>query len=325
MNDWRSLALAKRWGAIDPYYLDAFELQELYDAVTERLPKIRKGDGLEWAEQFIDPWDAQNDQDYDAAVLRRMIFAAKNAEGLSSYGSGVFQNAVQDARNCLRQSGIEFEGFYDTFIYWRDDGSYRQIESKTARAIKDRSIKLMFEDLERCEVEANRYPWRRPERIFDAWICGELGTNTGVDHALQIFSLYDEFRERFSEERRMNFTRRQRPFRALELAEISYLIGRHHEAILKKPHEPFAVYGRRDKEAKSRAGRATAKNTAPETERIISEMNELVGYHTEKRASEIVHQRLRNSGVKVEPDAIRQRYRYHTRKLKIRSRPPAHS
>lgn len=292
---WRDVELYRheRGVGMKRNYSEA-EMLLLLDALKRIVPKAEFGDGVEVFEDYID--DAEDADLFEAARLLHII--RDILKPLPPSVEEQMAEAASMARKILQDVGIDYEGATTTYVYNDRRNRTRQISANRVNVVRE----LERIRRETCTYKSNSSYESRPWHIYlplsTAHSLGHFGINTLQDHAISLLRSYDNFRASDCCKKKIN---------------LAYTIGRYHEALKKKPYERYAIRGKTDFNVRSKGGQATEK---ADTKQIVAEMREIIeSGHTEKRASEILHLRLKSRSIHVKPDAIRARFRYHGRKL----------
>lgn len=280
-ENWRDYAERGKWYKIEAWRLSSDDAVELAAMLQGIVPRRRRGHGVETFEGWIFPHEATNYSEYYSAeclmsVQRRLrsLFEPKRVAGQ------VFKAAIDEAIRTIRRIGIDYQGMHNTYLYYESDRGLHQLDNEFGRAIMERQRQFMLDtnsDPVVVKKWMNLYPWRRCMSLAAAWRGNAFEYNSPMDHALHILNLYEFFREGFvdtlwggkSVGLKGGRGRVQRAHGALDFAKLGFEIGRHYEALLKKPYEEHAVKRmetvRKNRENGKRGGQADIKRQRFET------------------------------------------------------------
>lgn len=260
-DDWRVYAARGEWQKIDSWKVRGKDREELTDMLEALVPTCVRGHGVE---TFIDYIRADEAADLPTARAADLFSTLRVSLRYQSDPLGqTFLPAVDLAKQTLlEEEGIEFEGMNDTYFYYVSGDEVIQVRRDIGEAICRKREALLFEGVEtepdpegiyaRHDAWIRHYPWRRAVSLRMAWRAGNFQPNSPADHAIALLSAYESFRREFEADVFPNRVRwagvksglgnkHHRAVSALFIARIGYIIGRHHEALLKKPWEEHAV------------------------------------------------------------------------------------
>lgn len=263
MTDWRALAAAGRWGEIDRRTVRCIGregLRELRDMLEDVLPTVERGHGLETYRSAA-RWYELGDARREAARLLTIVKEQLGDYRLDGELCGV---EIMQAVAALRRVGIEYEGMDETFVYKTSKG-WAQLRPDFARALHERHREVLIRRFERRGSDGlntyrrwrQLYPWRRASPLRSRWAMGDFQINSPEDHALRVLIAYDGLKKAMRKIQETAGKSRVRGIgnkggRAmdlLDLARAAMEIGRHSEALRKKPFEPLALARIKQKDA----------------------------------------------------------------------------
>ena len=207
---WRHHAARGRWSKIDsedPRSVPPEDYDELRGVLEAIVPKRMLRDGLEEAEVPL-TWREIEGSVEDPQARHELKWAPRNLEVLTSMielrdeeaegpSSASLDDAVARAVDLLREHGIHYEGWNETFLFPDPKtGNLRWI-----RGVWGAALQARFDLLPTREKRAWRakYPWRSCKPLSDWWswedVFREL-TYSPVWHALRILCLQDELQLR---------------------------------------------------------------------------------------------------------------------------------
>jgi len=202
------------------------------------------------------PEEANSEAEYEAALFAQYLTRDLQRRKQKAAYDCPLDEAIEFAIATLQEHGIKYEGYRGTFLYWRADRSgWVQIPGRVAAAIRAK-VSEMFDRmpdpydaesdmiLRRLIAWQTKYPWRANKSLFEVFQADVFETNTPIWHALSIFDWYELHQEAVDltgsddgdspVEDRMSYA-----------VESAFEIGRHYEALRKKPFEPHALHGQK--------------------------------------------------------------------------------
>ncbi len=260
MTDWRAHAENDDWMRIDLDQLTADELVELQEIVLARVPKRTRGDGLEIFEDFIGP-----NQTHDRIALRAAIFRGhllRNPILNRLRILKLFSLAVELAKSTLQgKLGITYETLLDTYLEELPDGTLipvcradgearlKQFASKFDLSLDAEKepirSRTYVEDLRHWVL---RHPARRTMSLPEHWYWEKFEANSDIDHAISILDAEFRFSFLFHHDWGVA-TEANSNVGMIDpwiVAELGFKIGRHYDALQKKPVEQDAIKKRKE-------------------------------------------------------------------------------
>ncbi len=298
-TDWREHAKRGDWKNISWILLPVADRVELFEMLRRIVPRRVRGDGVETYEGFIALDESRSKAEFEAVFLAGHLERwLQNRAGEDAYDSPL-DEAIEYAIATLQEHGIKYEGYRETFLYWHHvRRCWLQITGSMATAIKAK-VSEMWDHIDDCpETERDMalrrlvawktmYPWRECKSLHTLWQLNVFEPNTPIWHALSIFDWYGPHQEAvdligsddgdYPVEDRMSFA-----------VESAFEIGRHYEALVKKPFEPHAIRGMKTVEAADKGAEATAAITRERTQPRLEIMKELVPKHGVANAARLL-------------------------------------
>jgi len=238
--DWRFHAKSNEWHKIDICDVPVCDYPELLISLKAFVPKRWFGHGIETYEDFITPEEATDSIIHNAAFMLRYIRI--EAEGMMrNIQFNFFEQAERIAiRTLSEQFGVEYEGCGYTYLYKRRDDSWRQLPSRIGMAIEKRRDEKRSVMGDREFVEwVSLYPWRSAGTLLQLMCLDSVFIpNSPVDHAVNLLSIMEPYQDSMSN---LQGGRGQVEMETQRLANASFYIGRHYEALIRKPYEEYAV------------------------------------------------------------------------------------
>jgi hypothetical protein len=280
VKNWREHAAVGDWDEISYLQLADSELLELKEILSRIVPTRIYGDGLETFRDFIQTTEADSLSEMSATSLLHTIISLLSYKVTPSNGA-LFREAIALASQVFtEETSIEYKGLRNTYFYLGPKGSYSEnrrghyveVRSSRAKLIRKRRDEISSDSSSyyhpvtgeydsRAHVNAqyrwdDAYRWRCVDSLYGNWKSGLFSKNTAVDHAINIFEAHERFREIFQNVTGLKWesyygtgdigyydigNKGKRAAALLELSEQAFVIGRHYEALLKKPYEEHAL------------------------------------------------------------------------------------
>lgn len=291
MSFWRKYAAEGAWHKIklDDYArLSAEDRYELIEVLRKIVPTRVRGDGLETFEDYIWP------DEYFAASADRSVegfFALLLLRGLLRTEEvrlravwNLLGPAVELAQTTIMTelSLRGYEGLLNTYLWQQADGSFRQVCSAFGNALHDYLASRASTDTQ-LETPAQRqrsytlYPdiWitsrpvRRIKSLVEFWRGHQFEPNSTLDHALSILEAELRLKAALSA---LGYPEGTDALGACIhvdpwiVADFAFSIGRHYEALKKKPVEALAITKVKE-DAKRREHCASARHEERAKER----------------------------------------------------------
>ncbi len=254
-TNWREHVKWGRWSMISPIRLSDADQDELVEMLQRIVPSRERGHGVETYVGFIRPEEARSAEEYEAVLFAERLMQFLHNKKLNDAYDFPLDQAIDIAIATLQEHGIKYEGYRETFLYWRADRSgWTQIPGSMAAAIRAK-IRKMWDSMpgfyaaesemifRRLMAWQNMYPWRKCKSLFEISSANGFETNTPIWHAMNIFDWY----EKIDDAARMiqsDYIDDSVEKLLIASVEGSYQIGRNCEALIKKPIEPHALHGR---------------------------------------------------------------------------------
>ncbi len=253
-DDWREHARRGEWTRIPALLLSEDDLAELNEMLRRIVPTRKRGHGVETFEGFIRPEEANSEAEYEASLFAEYLTRDLQRRKRKAAYDCPLDEAVDFAIATLQEHGIKYEGYRETFLYWRTDRSgWLQIPGSMAAAIRakisemwDRLTDLPMAErdtaIRRLMAWQTMYPWRTCKSLFEVFQINAFETHTPMWHALSIFDWYEQFRDAD------DLIRSDDGDHSIEqllkdAVESAFEIGLNFEALVKKPYEPHALHG----------------------------------------------------------------------------------
>ncbi|PYE88779.1 hypothetical protein [Phyllobacterium leguminum] len=243
-SSWRDHASLRRWDRIDWLHLTDGERAELRHTLEGVVRKVVKGHGIEVFETHVDPNEAENWGEYSAAHLLKQLKATARTSLGDEFGE--IDAAAAFASEALASGlGGKFDGLHDTFIYVEPDGTIRPIRRDRGAALKAKREGLWFanfDNIQEARFQINKwlalYPWRNADSIHQFWRQGKFTPNSPIDHALHILNWHNVYKSNMAS---IDTEDERHGLEVHFIAKAAFMIGRHYEALLRKPYEDYAV------------------------------------------------------------------------------------
>ena len=253
-DDWREHAKRGNWQKIVYQSLPVADQVELLEMLRRIVPTRVRGHGVETYKGFIAPNEARSKAEYEAVILaERLESWLQNRARKDAYDSPL-DEAIEHAIATLQEHGIKYEGYRETFLYWHPvRGRWLQITGSMATAIKAK-VSEMWDHIDDCpETERDmalrrlvvweaKYPWRMCKSLHTLWQLNAFEPNTPIQHALSIFDWHELFQDALLLARSDNSDHSSEEL-LMDAVDSVFEIGRHYEALIKKPFEPHALHG----------------------------------------------------------------------------------
>ena len=256
MGNWREHAERAEWMKIETFRLSDADRAELFELLRRIVPKRERGHGIETYEGFITPQEACSATELQAACLVHQLEREQEREARRVDYNCPLAEPVEFAIATVKQQGFKYEGYRGTFLYWhRLQDRWLQIPGNIGAAIVTRRHDMLLSiiDYPKSErVAATRrsvawdslYPWRICNSIARLFQIHAFEPNTPLWHALSIFDWYELHQEA------VDLTGSDDGDYPVEdlisyAVESAFEIGRHYEALRKKPFEPHALHGQK--------------------------------------------------------------------------------
>lgn len=239
-SDWRNHANKNQWNKFDISDVPVQDYPELLMRLKVFLPKRWFGHGIETYEDFITPEDATNSIIFNAALMLRYIRIEVECM-MGNIKFDHFEQAEQVAiRTLSERLCVDYKGCDYTYLYRFPGKGWRQLSSKIGIAIQTRRDNKRSLMGEKEFVEwVSLYPWRGAETLRQLIFLDSAFTpNSPVDHAVNILSLMEIYQDSLN---CLQAGFGQASTESLRLASASFFIGRHYEALIRKPYEEFAI------------------------------------------------------------------------------------
>ena len=317
LPDWRESAKQDRWYEIEVYHLPVSELLELEAAIIAFLPERKRGDGVDSWIGPIPKHEARTHPEYHAAFLlqsvyRRLSLLKADRESPQSIDDpdyvGLFYNPLECAEQILCDVGINYQGWQKTYLYFsKKYDCWTQIDTELGdkfskirmdfdlyrASLIDESIDIQNKALEVYRKWINVAEWRNAQTLAQLNRFEEIFEPYTVEfHALKILQYFDSVlrdrSENSDEAGTLHIDSRVHDGKAIFYGEIGFLIGRHYEAISKKPYEPHAIRGMGTLSSSQAGAEARRAKFLDRSQATLREMKRLRDAgHSISRAAEI--------------------------------------
>lgn len=270
---WRGLADKKQWSEIKPSKMLVHDLLVLRGLLAEVVPKVERGDGLEWYEDFATEWECQDTNTGAAAsLLGSVVSAINHFDTRRPVLTHPFLYGLQLVDYIFAQEGFP-DGYPDSVFWSIQSQKWKPLkrelvdrlrEADMARSIKDEADVIDAEWVKRDIARRRLRPWRYnlPTNRF---VTLNHQPNSLIWLADALHGWIDAARSGIAEVSEHSTKRLERKYNAYYLVDASMKVGGLIEAIeWKLNHESAAIrayeYSQRLKKNAPAGGAATSQN-----------------------------------------------------------------